>query len=304
MEKGNRVIVLSRDTAIAPLAPSTAYAKEVASGNGGLRPYHTAHWDPARQIIDPEAIRQADFIIHLAGAGVADKRWNARRKKEIVDSRTESGKLIVKSLQEIPNKVQAVVSISGIGWYGADPSIPNPHPFVETDPVDGSFLGETCRLWEAAIAPVTSIGKRLVIFRTGIVLSKKGGALEEFKKPVKAGIAAILGSGRQIISWIHIDDLLRLFLQALEQKDWQGVYNSVAPRPLDNRSFTRELAGHLKGRLFVPVYVPSFLLKIILGEMSVEVLKSATVSSEKISRTGFQYIYPSVESAFADLLAG
>jgi uncharacterized protein len=134
------------------------------------------------------------------------------------------------------------------------------------------------------------------------VLSKKGGALEEFKKPVKAGVAAILGSGKQIISWIHIDDLLRLFLQALEQKDWQGVYNSVAPRPVDNRSFTRELAARLKGRLFVPVYVPSFLLKIILGEMSVEVLKSATVSSEKISRTGFQFIYPSAESAFAELL--
>ena len=168
---------------------------------------------------------------------------------------------------------------------------------------DTGFLGETCRLWEAAIAPVKSLGKRLVIFRSGIVLSSRGGALTAFRKPVKAGIAAILGSGRQTISWIHIDDICRLFVQAVGNKEWQGVYNAVAPRPVDNRTFTRELAGRLKGRLFVPVYVPSFLLKIIMGEMSVEVLKSAAVSAEKISRAGFQFLYPSVESAFGELLS-
>jgi uncharacterized protein len=284
IDKGHEVIILSR-----------------RNGPGAIG-FRMASWDPVRQFIDPESIRQADHIIHLAGAGVADRRWTANRKKEIVASRTVSGDLLVKALGEIPNKVQAVISISAIGWYGSDPSIPNPHPFVENDPADAGFLGETCRLWEAAIAPVTSMGKRLVIFRAGIVLSKQGGALSAFKKPVMAGVAAVLGSGRQMISWVHIDDLCRLFVEAIDNQEWRGVYNAVAPQPVDNRTFTRELAARCKGRLFVPVYVPSFFLKVILGEMSVEVLKSATVSSEKISHAGFQFIYPSIGSAFSDLL--
>jgi hypothetical protein len=219
-----------------------------------------------------------------------------------VESRTRTSALLVKALQEIPNKVQAVVSSSAIGWYGPDPSIPNPRPFEETDPPDTDFLGETCRLWENAIAPVTAMGKRLVIIRTGIVLSRKGGALTEFKKPVRLGVAAILGSGRQVVSWIHVDDLCRLFLQAVEQNEWSGVYNGVAPQPVDNRTLTLELARRLKGRYFVPVYMPTFLLKILLGEMSIEVLKSTTVSAKKTGEAGFQFIYPSIGPALDDLL--
>jgi uncharacterized protein (TIGR01777 family) len=261
-----------------------------------------AHWDPGTQTIDPEAVRQANYIIHLAGAGVADKRWSKKRKKEIVESRTTSSALLVKALQEMPNKVQAVISASAIGWYGADPAIPNPNPFEETAPADEDFLGDTCRLWENSIAPVTAMGKRLVILRTGIVLSREGGALAEFKKPVKMGIAAILGSGKQVVSWIHVEDLCRLFLQAIEHPDWTGVYNAVAPRPVDNRTLTLALANRLKGKYFVPVYIPSFLLKIIMGEMSIEVLKSATVSAKKARIAGFQFLYPSIQSALEELL--
>jgi len=252
--------------------------------------------------IDPEAIGQADYIVHLAGAGVADKRWSKKRKKEIVESRTAGSTLIVKALRETPNKVQAVISASAIGWYGADPSIPNPVPFEETAPADEEFLGEACRLWENSITPVTEMGKRLVILRTGIVLSREGGALTEFKKPVKMGVAAILGSGKQMISWIHVEDLCRLFLQAIEHPDWSGIYNAIAPRPVDNRNLTLELAGRLKGKYFVPVYIPSFLLKIMLGEMSIEVLKSATVSAKKVRIAGFQFLYPSIQSALDELL--
>ncbi len=285
LEKGYTVTLLSRNS-----------RKETRS------PILTAHWDPQTQTIDAEAIRQADYIIHLAGANVADKRWSKKRKKEIVESRTKSSALIIKALQEIPNKVRAVVSASGIGWYGPDPLIPNPNPFEETAPADEDFLGETCRLWENSITPVTSMGKRLVILRTGIVLSNEGGALAEFKKPVKMGIAAILGSGKQIISWIHVEDLCRLFLQAIEHPDWAGVYNAVAPRPVDNRALTLELAGRLKGKYFVPVYIPSFLLKIVLGELCIEVLKSATVSAKRARIAGFQFLYPSIQSALEELL--
>ena len=185
----------------------------------------------------------------MAGAGVADKRWSDKRKKVIEESRTKSCDLLVRSLRDIPNKVQAVISTSAIGWYGPDPSIPNPRPFEESDPSADDFLGETCRRWEAAIAPVTALGKRLVIIRTGIVLAKTGGALAEFKRPVRFGVAAILGSGRQTISWIHAEDLCRLFMRAIDNSEWTGIFNGVAPRPVTNRILTLELAKKLKGRL-------------------------------------------------------
>ena len=286
IDNGHRVIILSRN------APPNR-------GPGLQR----LRWDPDNGFIDPEAIRQADYIVHLAGAGVADKRWSAKRKKVIEESRTKSCDLLVRSLRDIPNKVQAVISTSAIGWYGPDPSIPNPRPFEESDPSADDFLGETCRRWEAAIAPVTALGKRLVIIRTGIVLAKTGGALAEFKRPVRFGVAAILGSGRQTISWIHAEDLCRLFMRAIDNSEWTGIFNGVAPRPVTNRILTLELAKRLKGRYFVPVYVPSFLLRIILGEMSIEVLKSVTVSAKKTRQSGFQFIYPSIENALTQLLS-
>ncbi len=208
------------------------------------------------------------------------------------------------ALRENPNKVKAVISASGIGWYGPDPAIPNPRPFEETDPADNDFLGETCRRWEDAISPVTALGKRLVILRTGLVLSRQGGALAEFRKPIRFGIAPILGSGRQIMSWIHIDDLCRLYLQAIEQEAWSGVYNAVAPGPASNSILTIELARRLKGRYFVPVFVPSLLLRLVVGGMSVEVLKSTTVSAAKTRAAGFQFIYPAMEPALDNLLKG
>jgi hypothetical protein len=293
-QQGHQVIVLSRN---APPRPTPDGPGETSRGS-----IQRAHWDPSTGAIDSDAIRQADHIIHLAGAGVADKRWSDKRKKEIEESRVTGCSTIVRALQGIPNKVRAVISSSAIGWYGPDPVIPNPQPFEETAPADTDFLGETCRRWEEAIAPVEALGKRLVLIRTGIVLSPRGGALKEFMKPVKLGVAAILGSGRQTVSWIHIDDLCRLFLLAIEQDSWHGPYNGVAPHPVDNRTLTLALARRLKGRYFVPVYIPSFFLKMALGEMSIEVLKSTTVSANKARSAGFQFQYPSIEPALDDLI--
>ena len=201
-----------------------------------------AIWNIEKQEIDEDAIRQSDYIVHLAGANVGEKRWTKTRKKEIVESRTKSSALIMKSLKEIPNKVRAVVSASGIGWYQETPGSNKPEvKRVETDPVDNSFLGDTCRQWEESADPVTLMGKRLVKLRTGIVLSNEGGAFPEFKKPVKFGVAAVLGGGKQTISWIHLDDLCRIYLEMITNEKLSGVYNAVAPQTVDNKTFTNEL---------------------------------------------------------------
>jgi uncharacterized protein len=287
-EKGYNIIILSRQPA--------------GSKKTGQEKVSFAAWDVKAQTFDRAAIEQADHIIHLAGAGVADKRWNEARKKEIVDSRVQGSALLVKALKETPNKIKTIVSASAIGWYGADPVIPNPKPFVETDEPDKGFLGEACRLWEESIHPVIYFGKRLVKLRTGIVLSKEGGAFAEFRKPVKFGVAGIIGNGKQVISWIHMDDMCRMYLYALENKDIHGVYNAVAPKPVSNKELTLCLARADKGSFFVPVYVPSFALKLALGELSIEILKSATVCCDKIRKSGFNFTYNSIEPAIKALV--
>lgn len=262
-----------------------------------------ANWDIEKGEIDKEAIQKADAVIHLAGANVADGRWTDKRKKEIVDSRTKSASLLVKVLQNIPNRVRAVITSSAIGWYGPDPQIPNPAPFVETDPADTAFLGATCKLWEESINPVIDLGKRLVKLRTGIVLSPNGGAFVEFKKPLRFGIASILGNGKQVVSWLHINDMVGMYAYALENEEMEGIYNAVAPNPVSNKQLILAMAK-AKGGLVVPAHVPEFALKTALGEMSVEVLKSTTVSANKMERAGYRFQFPDIQAAVANLMKG
>lgn len=281
VSKGYKVIILSRKA-------------HAATGNISY-----AMWDLKTSYIDPHAIGEADHIIHLAGAGVADKRWSEKRKKEIVNSRVNSSKLIVKALTEINNKVKTVVSASAMGWYGPDRK--DKKPFVETDPPSDDFLGTTCRQWEDSIQPVIELGKRLVYLRTSIVFSKTGGAFTEFVKPFKGGVAAILGSGEQVISWIHIDDLCRMYLDAIENRELHGPFNASAPETITNKQLMLKI-GKARKRPYIPVHVPEFVLKIVLGEMSVEVLKSATMDDSKIRNTGFNFIFPSADAAINDLI--
>jgi uncharacterized protein (TIGR01777 family) len=260
-----------------------------------------AQWDLNKGWIDPSAIAAADYIIHLAGEGVADKRWTTARKKAILDSRVNSSALLVKTLKENPNKVKAIVAASAIGWYGPDNEKSKQSGFVETDPVDSSFLGDTCQQWEESMHPIKLMGIRLVTIRIGIVFNKMGGALAEFMKPAKLGAAAILGDGQQMVSWIHQQDLNRLMLFALETEQVEGVYNAVAPDPVNNAILTKAIAKRFH-TWAIPFHVPSFVLKIMLGEMSVEVLKSAKVSASKIITAGFSFDYATMDQALDDLL--
>jgi uncharacterized protein (TIGR01777 family) len=282
---GYKVIVLSRN-------------RDTVNQKENKENISFAHWDIKSQTIDADAVAKADAIIHLAGAGVVDKPWTESYKMEIINSRIRSSSLLVKALREMPNQVQTVISTSAIGYYGPDKS---GVPFTETAKPVRSFLGETCRLWEESIQPVKALGKRLVINRVGIVLSSKGGALAEFEKPLAFRVGAVLGSGQQIVSWIHIDDLCRLYQYELENT-LEGVYNAVAPHPVSNRELTTSLGKAKYGNGFITMPVPAFVLKIMMGDRSIEVLKSATVSSEKIQHTGFNFMHPEIKDAMKILV--
>jgi uncharacterized protein len=259
-----------------------------------------AQWDVKKQQIDIAALQQADYIVHLAGAGVMNKKWTTAYKKEIISSRVNSSKLIVENLQQHPNKVKAVISASAIGFYGKDKEPAK--VFTEEAPADKNFLGETCKLWEESMEPVIALNKRLVKLRIGIVLSKDGGALKEFITPIKMGIAAILGNGRQMISWIHISDLCRMFLFAIENENINGAYNAVAPAPVNNKTLTLTLAKKMRRLFYIPLHVPIFILKIMLGDRSIEILKSTTVSCKKIIAAGFTFQFENIEKALEDLM--
>lgn len=294
LNEGYNVIILSRNPRETAVRHDVGTERRIFRSSGNL---FYSRWDINKMTIDATALKEADYVVHLAGAGVADKRWTEDRKKEILESRTKSSALLLKCLQNNPNKVKAVISASAIGWYGPD----NGKVFTEDDPAANDFLGQTCVAWENSIQPVVELGKRLVKLRLGIVLSNEGGALKEFKKPLSLGVAAILGDGKQVTSWVHIDDLCRAFTFAIENNSLEGVFNLTAPNPVDNRTLTLALAEKRNGKAFISFHVPSSILKLALGEMSVEILKSATVSSLKIQQAGFNFIYPDINSAIRNL---
>lgn len=284
LNKGYQVIVLTRQPRVSNV-PNLSYAV----------------WDIDKGYIDPSAIQNADTIVHLAGAGVADKRWSKKRKQEIVDSRVLSGALLVKYLTENSHQVKTLVAASAIGWYGPDNAKSLMNGFVETDAVDSAYLGATCKNWEESVKPIEALGIRLATLRIGIVLNKKGGALAEFIKPAQFGMATVFGNGKQIVSWVHHHDLCRMILFGIETASLKGVYNAVSPDPKSNKDLIIAITKKLRG-FYIPIPVPAFVLKIMLGEMSIEILKSAKVSSKKIQGAGFNFDYPTLHSALNDLL--
>lgn len=281
---GYQVIILTRRIPEGRSQPGVSYAT----------------WNVKAGTIDTDALSRADHIIHLAGAGVMDKKWTKAYKEEIISSRAGSAALIIEQLRKTAHHVTSFISSSAIGYYGADQ--PGGSPFEETAPADTHFLGEVCRLWEESVEPVKTLGIRLVKLRTGIVLATDGGALPEFISPLRFGVATVLGNGRQVMSWIHIDDLCRLFRYAIENNKMNGVYNAVAPCPVTNRELVTQTAFLRNNKRYLRLPVPDFALKLFLGGRSIEVLKSATVSSKKTEAAGFRFEYPTVDEALTDLI--
>ena len=238
-------------------------------------------WDVEKGTIDMDAITWADAIIHLAGEGVADKRWTASRKKSILESRTQSTLLLEQSIQLSEKKPQVFVSASAVGYYGFNTGDQLVH---ENSPSGKDFLAEVVVAWENSIKKIQHLGLRTVMLRIGIVLDKKGGALKEMMKPP---VAAPLGSGKQWMSWISVEDLARMFLFALENQKVSGIYNAVGPQPATNESLTKTAAKYAK-KPYLGIGVPGFGLKLALGEMAQMVLGGNKVSSKKIQEAGFQ----------------
>lgn len=258
-----------------------------------------ALWDVGKGQLDAASLERAQTLVHLAGAGVMDKPWTKAYKQTIADSRVHSANLLVKALQEMPNSVDTVISGSAIGFYKESGW---EHASIESDQPAPGFLGETCVAWEQAMAPVEALGKRLVYIRTGIVLSPDGGALPEFLKPLQFRVAGVLGSGNQVVSWIHIDDLCSMILFAIENQAWRGAYNGVGPSPVSNAQLNKTLGKVLYGNAFISMPVPSLALKLLLGARSIEVLKSANVSAGRAMAEGFVFQHPALEPALIHLL--
>lgn len=255
-------------------------------------------WDIGDNYIEPAALENTQVIIHLAGAGVADERWTAGRKKEIKDSRILSTRLLFEKLKQLPHTVETFISASAIGIYG------NSGKTMMREDVDirpSDFLADVTQSWEEEVFQIQELNIRTLALRIGIVLTKQGGALEKMALPVRFGAGAALGSGEQMMSWIHIDDLCEMFYHLIQKKNFNGVFNAVAPNPISNKQFTRILAKVMNKPMFLPP-VPAFVLKIMLGEMAAIVLGGSNVSAEKILKTGFAFKFSNAEDALKDLL--
>lgn len=256
------------------------------------KPNYTGYyWNPDKGEIDENALIGVDAIIHLAGASIS-KRWTSNYKQEIIESRTLSASLLFNLLRKNPHQVKQIISASAIGIYKSSYDT----VYREDTPGrDEGFLGHVVQKWEESIDKFKILGLTVCKIRTGLVLTGEGGALPQMAKPIDMYIGSPFGSGRQFMSWIHIEDLARIYLFAL-QHQLEGVYNATAPNPVTNKDFTKMLARRLHRSLFMP-NVPRFAMKLLFGEMHELLFSSQNVNSEKLRDAGFDFKYNPLSEA-------
>ena len=255
-------------------------------------------WDIDAQTMDEEALDGVDSIVHLAGSGIADKRWTDSYKKEIIESRVSSARLILETIKKSPNhSVKTFISASGVGYYGDSEDAWVDEMFRAKD----DFMGTVCSKWEEAAHKFEALGIRVVILRTGIVLAKEGGALPELTKPIRLFAGAPLGDGKQYLSWIHIEDMIRLYEFAITNEKLNGVFNASSPKPATNKEFTKTIASVIHRPVW-PFNVPAFVLQMLLGEKAAIVLEGQRATSEKIRMAGFEFKHVDLKKALEELL--
>lgn len=258
--------------------------------------YNGYYWDPYNDEIDINAFKDVTTIIHLVGASIS-KRWTKSYKKTIIESRVKTANLLYKTLQNTKNEVQHFISASGVSIY------PNSESRLYTendDAVDTTFLAEVVQKWEAAADQFKDLDIRVAKVRTGVVLAENEGAFPKLVKPIEKGFGAPLASGKQWMSWIHLEDIVCIYLYILKN-GLQGVYNATAPSPVTNEKMTKKVASYLDKDLWLP-NVPAFVLRLVLGEMAILVTKGQLVSSKKIEEKGYKFRYVNVVPAIKDLL--
>ncbi|WP_242206597.1 TIGR01777 family oxidoreductase [Aestuariivivens insulae] len=258
--------------------------------------YKGYYWNPDTQDIDKNCFKDVEAIIHLAGISIA-KRWTPSHKKEIISSRIKPTQLLINSLKGESHTIKQVVSASAIGIY--PDSLVNYYD-ENFKSFKDTFLSTVVQQWEQAVDGFSKLNIKVSKIRIGLVLSNKGGALEEMVKPIKYGLGAAFGSGKQWQSWIHIEDLSRMFMYILEYQ-LGGVYNGVAPNPVTNKELIKVIAKQLKRPIILP-NIPRFFMKLLLGEMHILLFESQRVSSKKVENKGFNYNYNYLKPALNDLL--
>ncbi len=258
--------------------------------------YKGFYWNINANEIDTDCIKGVDVIIHLVGASIS-KRWTAKQKQAILDSRIKTTALLHDILKNNTHTVSQIIAASAIGYY---PDSLTKYYTEEDTEVNSSFLGEVVQKWEIAVDTFKSLNIKLSKIRIGIVFSSQGGAFPQLSKPVKYGVGAAMGTGKQWMSWIHIDDLTNLFMFVLEHK-LEGVYNGVAPNPSTNKEVTKAIAKHVKRPLFLP-NIPKFVMALALGDMHAILFQSQRVSAKKIEDEGFNFKYYNLNMALDQLL--
>lgn len=255
-------------------------------------------WDIERCIIDEEAVLKSDYIIHLAGENIAEKRWTAKRKTQILESRVQSIQLIYEVLKNKNKSLDGFISASGIGIYGA---INGSEICSESVPPTNDFLGITCQKWEESADQIASLNIRTVKIRTGLVLGKNDGFLKVVSPIFKYKLGSALGSGKQYMPWIHVTDLCSIYLHAIQNIEINGAYNAAINDGTTNAVFSKTMAKIYGYSIWLP-NIPEFVLKILLGEMALMVLYGRRVSCDKIEKTGFKFRFKSLENALIDCL--
>lgn len=258
--------------------------------------YKGFYWDPAKEIIDINCFKNVEVIINLAGASVS-KRWTKSYKETLLNSRLETLNVLLKTIEKEHITIKQLISASATGIY------PNSYKAVYEEDCDmksTGFLGQVVERWEAAASAFKALDIKVANIRIGLVLSNQGGALVQLVKPIKAFVGSAIGSGEQWQSWIHVNDLARLFLFVV-QNNLEGTFNGVAPNAVKQKALVKAIGELLSRPILVPK-VPSFIMRMILGEMSLLVLESQHVSSKKVEQAGFHFKYDKLKPALEDLL--
>lgn len=259
--------------------------------------YPTFVWNLAKNYIDPAATKGVDHIIHLAGENVGAGRWTAERKKRIITSRVDTAQLLLNQFTE-KGQLKSFISASGISYYG---SVTTEKIFTEDDAEGSDYLAQVSVKWEEAAFKFKAIADRVIAFRTGVVLSPEGGALEKLVKPIKWMVGSPLGTGKQYVPWIHLDDICGIFLKGIMDNTMHGIYNAVAQEHCTNKQLTQAIAKVLGKKLWAPK-VPAFAIRLLFGEMAVIVLEGSRIDNKKIRTAAYTFNYASLNQALKQLL--